>query len=216
VRSAFFVWRKGYVDSDFAFDGCSGSLRDECVVSLVAAGAAVSSGAHLWRSVLLGAFDSLADDHEITMAFSYQFGANPQIDYPRLLISDTQETNHIFEDSEILMAYNIQASFFQSSMFYSPPAGQTVPLSPVSYLRIAALLLDSLAANKSRLSSITQLLDVHLSPNVAAKSLRDQAQAYRDTDDNSGAFVIIEQCSTTWSFQDRYFNQVQRQIGGGF
>ncbi len=150
------------------------------------------------------------------MPFTYQFGANPQIDYPRLLISDTVDLNHIFEDSEIEMAYSIQASFFQSSMFYSPPAGRNVPTSPVSYLRVAALLLDSLAANKSRLSSITQLLDVKLSPNVAAKSLRDQAQEYRDVDDSSGAFFIIEQCPTQWAFQDRFWNQVQRQQGVGF
>ena len=150
------------------------------------------------------------------MAFSYQFGANPQIDYPRLLISDTQDVGHIYEDSEITMAYNIQAAQFQSSQFFSPPAGRNLPASPVSYLRVAALLLDALAANKSRLGSITQLLDVHLSPSVAAKSLRDQAAAYRQTDDDAGAFALIEQCSTTWAFQDRYWNQIQRQSGSGF
>jgi hypothetical protein len=150
------------------------------------------------------------------MSFSYQFGNNPQIDYVRLLISDTQELNHIFEDSEISMAYSIQGAQFQSSMFFSPPAGRNLPSSPVSYLRVAALLLDSLASNKARLSSITQLLDVHLAPSVAAKALRDQAQAYRDTDDNSGAFMVIEQCPTTWAFQDRFWNQWQRQSGGGF
>ena len=150
------------------------------------------------------------------MSFSYQFGANPQIDYVRLLVSDTQETNHIFEDSEILMTYQINAAQWQSSMFFSPPLGRNLPSQPVAYLRAAALLLDSLAANKSRLSSITQLLDVKLNPNVAAKALRDQAQAYRDVDDNSGAFVIIEQCPTVWAWQDRFWNQIQRQNGGGF
>ena len=150
------------------------------------------------------------------MAFSYQFGANPTIDYVRLLISDTQELNHIFEDSEINAAYQINAAQFQRSMFYSPPAGRNLPSQPISYLRCAALLLDALAANKSRLSSITQLLDVKLSPNVAAKSLREQAQSYRDVDDNSGAFMIIEQCPTVWAFYDRFWNQQQRQSGGGF
>ena len=150
------------------------------------------------------------------MSFSYQFGDNPTIDYPRLLISDTQEPNHIFEDSEILAAFNINQLQFQSSMFFSPPGGRFLPGAPLNYLRCAALLLDSLAANKSRLSSITQLLDVKLSPNVAAKSLRDQAQSYRDVDDNSGAFMIIEQCPTVWAFYDRFWNQQQRQSGGGF
>lgn len=149
------------------------------------------------------------------MSFSYQAGNNPTIDYVRLLISDTQKLNHIFEDSEIMAAYQINAAQFQSSMFFSPPGGRNLPSQPVSYLRTAALLLDSLAANKSRLSSITQLLDVKLNPNMAAKALRDQAQTYRDVDDNSGAFFIIEQCPTTWAFYDRFWNQVQRQIGGG-
>ncbi len=150
------------------------------------------------------------------MSFSYQFGANPAIDYPRLLISDTQELNHIFEDSEINAAYQINAAQFQSSMFFSPPAGRNLPSQPIAYLRCAALLLDALAANKSRLSSITQLLDVKLSPQFAAKALRDQAQAYRDVDDNSGAFMIIEQVPTVWAFYDRFWNQQQRQTGGGF
>jgi len=38
------------------------------------------------------------------MAFTYNFGANPQIDYIRLLISDTVDLNHVFEDSELLAA----------------------------------------------------------------------------------------------------------------
>jgi len=156
------------------------------------------------------------------MSFSYNFGANPPIDYPRLLISDTQQftgspavQTYIFEDSEIMAAYQINLAPFQSSMFFSPPFGRNVPPSPVSYFRCAALLLDSLAANKSRLGSITQLLDVKLDPNRAAASLRAQAQEYRDVEDNSGAFFIIEQCSTTWSFIDRFWAQVQRQSGGG-
>ncbi len=141
-------------------------------------------------------------------------GTNNTIDFVRLLISDTQDFNHIFEDSEIQGAYQIQAAQFQSAQFFSPPQGLNLPATPLSYLRVAALLLDSIAANKSRLSSIIQLLDVKLSPSVAAKSLRDQAAAYRETDDNSGAFMIIEQVNDQWSFRDRFWKQVQRQSGG--
>jgi len=150
------------------------------------------------------------------MSFSYQFGANPQIDYVRLLISDTQETDHIFEDSEIMMAAQINATPFQSSMFYSPPAGRNIPLAPTSYLRTAATLLDAIASNKSRLASVQQLLDVKIDPAKASYALREQAREYRQVDDNSGAFFIIEQCSTTWAFADRFWNQIQRQSGSGF
>ncbi len=150
------------------------------------------------------------------MSFSYQMGANPGIDYIRLLIADTVETDHIFEDEEIRSAAQIQNSFFQSSMFYSPPAGQTVPSAPISYLRVAALLLDCIASNKSRLASIMQLLDVKVDAGKASYALRMQADEFRQMDDNSGAFMIIEQVNTAWNFYDRFWSQIQRQQGGGF
>lgn len=148
------------------------------------------------------------------MSFSYTFGANPSVDYVRLLISDTVDTNHIFEDSEITMAYNIQAAQFQSGMFWSGTAGVNLPATPVSYLRVAALLLDSLASNQSRLSGAIQILDVKLDLQKASQALRDQAKAYRETDDDAGAFVIIEQvqADNVWSFRDRFWRSVMRQV----
>lgn len=147
------------------------------------------------------------------MSFSYRSGANPAVDYPRLLISDTQPENHIFEDEEIGSATAIQNSTFQSGMFYSGVGGATLPTTATSYLRVAALLLDSLAANKSRLSGITQLLDVHMDPSKAAKALSDQAKNYREVDDNSGAIMIIEQVNDVFSFRDRFWKVLQRQSG---
>lgn len=148
------------------------------------------------------------------MAFTYQYGANPTIDFPRLLISDTQDENHVFEDSEIMAFYQIQAAQFQSSMFWSFNAGANLPATPVSYLRVAALALDSIASNKSRLSSIIQLMDIKLSPDKAAQALRDQAATYRETEDNAGAFMVIEQVTTTWSFAQRFWSQWMRQQAG--
>jgi hypothetical protein len=147
----------------------------------------------------------------LAMSFSYQLGANPPIDYPRLLISDTQSLNHVFEDEEIIAAANIVAGVWQSSMQYSGVSGQPVlPTTPVNYLRTAAILCDAMAANKSRLSSVVQLLDVKLSPDKAADALRKQAQQYREIDDDSMAFVVIEQCHNEWTFRDRFWKQVQR------
>jgi len=153
----------------------------------------------------------------LTSPFSYSFDTNPLVANVRLLISDTVNTDEnpaIFNDDEINAFYRIQQSQFQSSMFFSGPAGRILPLTPVSYLRVAALALDSLASNKARLSSITKLLDVSLSPDKAALALRDQAKAYRETDDDAGAFCIYEQVSTCWSFRDRFWSQIQRQQGG--
>jgi hypothetical protein len=148
------------------------------------------------------------------LSFSYGLGANPLIDYPRLLISDTQETNYVFEDEEITAARTICGLNWQSGMQYSPPSGANLPTLPINYLRIAALLLDALAANKSRLASIKQLLDVKMDSSDAAIQLRATAAEYRDVDDNSMAFVIIEQCHDLASFRERWWKQVQRQTAG--
>ena len=119
------------------------------------------------------------------MSFSYQYGANPTIDYPRALIFDTQAQGHIFEDEEIIIFTNIQQLQFQSAQLYTAPMGQNLPSSPVSYLRVAALALDSIATSKARLSSIKQLLDVKMDSSDAAIQLRAMAAEYRDLDDNS-------------------------------
>jgi len=144
------------------------------------------------------------------MSFSYNLGANAIVDYPRLLISDTQVVNHIFEDEEITAMYQIVNANFQSGMFYSGPGGTNPPSSPVSYLRVAAYLLMAVAANKSRLASIKQLLDVKLDSSDAAIQMRDTASQYLEMDDNAGAFMIIEQCNDTFSFSDRFWKTVQR------
>ncbi len=149
------------------------------------------------------------------MSFTYSNcdGTNDRIDFVRLLISDTVDLNHIFEDSEIEGAYRIQQMTWQSASFYSNTGGSFLPSTPVSYYRVAALLLDAIAANKSRLSSITQLLDVKLSPEVSAKALREIAINYRDVDDNTGAFAIAEQVTNQFTFRQRVWNQYQR-LGG--
>lgn len=149
------------------------------------------------------------------MSFSYNFGANQPIDIPRLLISDTVNTAQqpcIFQDEEILtMERIVVPGVWQSGMFYSGLDGvATLPTMPVNYLRTAAYLLNSMAANQALMSSVIQLLDVKLDVSKAAAALQKQAQTWLDIDDNNMAFVIIEQVNDTWSFQERFWNQVQR------
>ncbi len=156
------------------------------------------------------------------MSFSYQFGANPPIDFPRLLISDTVQNDangqrvYAFEDSEIMAATQIEMAVWMSPQFYTPPAGNAnLGNTPTPWRRIAATLLDSLASNQARLTILVKLLDVTLNPK-ASSEMRAQAAALREADDNSGAFVIIEQVNDQFSFRDRFWKQVQRQQGGGF
>lgn len=146
---------------------------------------------------------------------------NPPIDYVRGLIADTQQFAadgvtpvFIFNDVEIQMYTQMQQALgWQSTQFYSPPAGAFLPTAPTAYLRIAATMLRSIASNKARLASVQQLLDVKLDASKAAAALETQAQAYLDMDDNSGAIAIVEWCNDYFSYRDRFWKQVQRQSG---
>jgi hypothetical protein len=148
------------------------------------------------------------------MSWSYTPGT--PVFYVRLLIPDTQESSPIFQDEEINGFMQINQATWQSSMYYSYQGGsQQLPGTPSNFLRAAALALNSLAGNSSRLAAVTKLLDVQLNPAQAAKALQDTAQRYLDMDDNSGAFAIAEQVTTVWAFRDRWLAQLQRQTGGG-
>lgn len=122
---------------------------------------------------------------------------DPMRDAVRLLIPDTDQSAPIFQDEEIAGAVEIQRAIIP---------GRNLPISP---LRVAALLLDSLASNYARLSNVTKLLDVSLSPAKIA-DMKAQAAAYREQDDNCG-FVMVEQVPNAWSFRERWFSQAQKQ-----
>lgn len=154
--------------------------------------------------------------------FSYQGGANPPIDFPRILVADTVQFAadgitpiFAFWDQEIQAATQIETAVWQSGMFWSGRQGVS-PLNNsavVPWRRIAATLIDALAMNTARLQIISQQLDTKLNPG-AVKDMQAQAAALREADDNSGAFVIIEQVNDHWSFIDRYWKTVQRQSAG--
>ena len=154
--------------------------------------------------------------------FTYQGGANPPIDWIRLLVSDTQQFSPVdgttpifaFWDEEIQSATAIEMAVWQSGMFWSGPAGvASLPNQPTPWRRIAATLIDSLASNQARIAIISSQLDTKLNPG-AVKDMQAQAAALRLADDNSGAFVIVEQVNDWFSFVDRYWKTVQRQSGG--
>lgn len=146
------------------------------------------------------------------MSFTYNNcdGSNDPIDLVRLLISDTQSATPIFQDSEVTGALRINSLVFQSAQFYSGSQGANIPTSPSNILRAAALLLDSMAVDNGKLSIIKQLLDVRLDGTDPSLRLQAMAQEYRDLDDNSGAFFIIEQVNDGFSFRDRFWKTVQR------
>ena len=149
--------------------------------------------------------------------YTYNYGANPPIDWPRMLIADTDTSQPmVFADEEILAATAIQQTVMQSGQYYTftigtaNPAPLVLPHPPTSYFRIAAMLLRCMASNKAKLASIKQLLDVKLDSSDSARWLGDQADKFLEMDDNSGAFVIAEMVQDYASFRERFWKQVQR------
>lgn len=141
------------------------------------------------------------------MSYSYNFGANPQIDAPRMLIADTDATKPIFQDEEVLLAYQIDNVVFFPAV-QQGIAGLTVG-SPSSR-RAAATLLDALAANKARLAGTLKVLDIQIGLDTAAKALQDQAKALRQVEMDSGAFGIAEMYLDQFTGRQRIWKQLLR------
>lgn len=118
------------------------------------------------------------------MSFTYNFTAALNLSRVRLLVADTVDSGHIWEDVEINVALDMESSACLMT-------GGT-PVSPAVYspYRAAALLLDALAANKARLASVVKLLDVDLDAARAARELRATAKQYRETEESAGNFAI--------------------------
>lgn len=146
----------------------------------------------------------------LLMSFTYDITNAPAISIPRLLIADTDASHPIFQDDEIMAAYTVD------SIGVFPPVGQGISITygEPSYRRAAAVLLDVLAANKSRLASALEVLDIKLDPSRAAKELRATAKQLRDTEADSGAFAIAEMVNTSFAARERTWKQLLRIFGG--
>ena len=146
------------------------------------------------------------------MSFTYNFSTAPAIAYVRLLIADTDSLKPIFDDDEInaFLFLTSSQNIYASSMVAPSGVVGPVPLQVFSYYRAAAVALDTLAGLRARLASVIQILDVKLNPGLAAKYLRDQAQAFRDMDDNMGHFAIAEMVNNQFQARERVWKQFLR------
>lgn len=151
------------------------------------------------------------------MSFTYTPDQQDPISIVRLLVADTDPANPIFQDSEVTIALNQECS---STLFISAqaiPNGVNVspPIPQVfSYWRSAALLLDVLAADKSRLAAVNKLLDVQINPEKAAQELRLTAKDYRDRENNAGHFAIAEMVHDIFAARERVWKQLLRLYAG--
>jgi len=142
------------------------------------------------------------------MSATYQFGANPPIDYPRMLIADTGP-NFIFQDLEIQSAYNIIPVFTLVPNSGGGQFAQPASVQP-SYRFVAAVLLRSLASNKARLAAQLKALDINMNTQVAAQELRASAKDFEDSENNSGAFAIAEMVPNNYAAYERVWKQLLR------
>lgn len=123
----------------------------------------------------------------------------------------------IFDDEEITQALWINSSqgIYTSGMAVASGRKGIMPIQIYSPYRAAAMLLDSLAANRSLLASFVQILDVKLGPEKAAQELRATAKQWRETAARDGSFAIAEQVQDPFSARQRTWNQILRLQGGG-
>jgi hypothetical protein len=149
------------------------------------------------------------------MAFTYDLVNWPQGSYVRMLVADTDFNNPVFSDDEVNAALFLESSqnLYVSGMATPSGAASQVPVQVYSYYRAAALLLDSLAANKARLAAINELLDVHLTAEKASQELRATAKEYRDTEANAGHFAIAEMVGDIFQARERVWKQLLRLYG---
>lgn len=147
------------------------------------------------------------------MSFTYDFDTAPQIANVRLLVGDTDPLAPVFSDAEVNAALQNESSqnviIGLSGFSPNPPVRQVY-----SYRRSAAWLLNALAGNTARLGSvITQLLDVKLSPGIASRELRAQAQALIDQEAKAGYFAVSEMVVDQFSMRERLNAMLLRQQG---
>lgn len=141
------------------------------------------------------------------MSFSYQLGANPTIDVPRLLVADTVSDGHIFEDEEILMMTNFVCP---AASIVPAGGGQATINGTPSYRYIAAALLEALAANKAKLANALKVLDIQVNTQSASQELKDLADRYRQAEQENGGFAIVEQTVDQFAARERLWKQMLR------
>lgn len=150
------------------------------------------------------------------MSFTYDFNTQPLLSQVRMLIPDTDVTNQIFQDVEINQAIYIESSQGLYASGQAVPGGNPVqvPCQVYSIRRAAALLVEVIAGNWSKIAIVQKLLDVQLDGPKAADALRAYAKSLRDTEANSGAFAIAEWVLDPFTARERVFKQMLRLYPG--
>lgn len=129
------------------------------------------------------------------MAFTYSLSESTgQI---RLLITDNQADNYIFDDDELAAFYSLERSNLR---------------------RACALALETIASNEAYVMKRITALDLQTDGPAVAAELRQRAKLLREqaledeAKDDAGAFDIAEQVLTSAQRRDRITNQWLRGV----
>lgn len=120
------------------------------------------------------------------MAFTYNVSTDRG--KVRLLITDVQESNPIFQDAEIDAFLSLNTS---------------VRLA-------AAAALECIAASEVLILKKIVNLDLETDGPAVAKELRELAKQLRAQEENIGAFEIAEQIQDDFTYREYWLNQAQR------
>lgn len=144
--------------------------------------------------------------------WTYDFNSAPDISRVRLLVADTDSAHPVFSDDEVNAALQMESSqgIFTSGMSTSAAVQGRIPPQMYSHRRSAALLLDALASDKSRLGAVNSLLDIKIQPEKAAQELRATAKEYRDAEANMGHFAIAEMVVDQFQARERVWKMLLR------
>lgn len=122
------------------------------------------------------------------MAFTYNSGTN--IGRVRLLITDTDENNPIFQDEEVqdfidMWTYNGDTDVFQA----------------------AALALDTIATSETLVQKAINILDLSTDGPAVGKELRARADKMREMSEELTGFDIATMNVNTWTAMDLIINK---------
>ncbi len=147
------------------------------------------------------------------MSFTYSPPAPTLVNLVRLQVADTDSTHPVFQDEEITMAASLETGGYMAAS--SSSSGSVIStINNASARRVAACMLDALAANKARLSAALEVLDIKIDPSKAAQALQKQAAYLREVESESGFFAIAETVYDPFTWRSRVWNEWLRQFGG--
>ena|SRR5690554_2335972 len=122
------------------------------------------------------------------MAFTYDTSTDRG--KVRLIITDTDEDNAIFQDAEIDAFLEMQGGV----------------------LLAAAQALDTIASSEALVLKKVRLLDVQTDGPAVAKALREHAQELREEEKRDGAFAIAEQVIDEFQAREYVLNLAERGV----